>query len=222
MKVRSLVFSTFLVLFLTVSISLLAQEGSSSLFTGGYPEYSSTPYWGLQVGSAFSSGLRGGNMFTHSVAPSLNWDVSRRFNLHVGTIFSSSVMNGINPFFPYTSHMAGGESINTFHGQRIFSSTVYAAGSYQVNPRLTLIGGTWIEQNNMRDILMNPQAFDSRPRGGMFGFDYRVTDNFRIGAEFNVSSGFNPFNPLYYQGSGSFYRNHGFHSPSLFHRNTRW
>ena len=224
MKVRRLVFGTFLVLFLTVSISLSGQDGSSSLFSGEPPVYSSTPHFGMQVGSSFTSGLMGGSMFTHSLAPSVNWDVSRRFNLHIGTIFSSSMMNGMNHLFPYTPHMAGGESLSMYQGQRLFSSTVYAVGSYQVSPRLTLIGGTWLEQNNMHDMMMNPQAFDSRPKGGMFGFDYRITENLRFGAEFNISTGVNPFNPIYnYGGYGrSFDRNTGFHSPSPFHRGSRW
>lgn len=224
MNVRSLVFSTFLVLFLTVSISLSGQEGTSSLLSGELPEYSSTPHFGMQVGSSFTSGLMGGSMFTHSLAPSVNWDVSRRFNLHIGTVFSSSMMNGMNPFSLYTPHMAGGESLSMYQGQRLFSSTVYAVGSYQVNPRLTLVGGTWLEQNNMHDVMMNPQAFDSRPRGGMFGFDYRITENLRFGAEFNVSSGYNPFNPMYNLGGygSSFDRNTRFHGPSPFHRGSRW
>jgi hypothetical protein len=224
MKVRSLVFSSFLVLLLTVSMSLSGQDGSSPLFSGEPPVYSSTPHFGMQVGSSFTSGLIGGSMFTHSLAPSFNWDVSRRFNLQVGTIFSSTTMNGMNPLFPYSPQMAGGVSLSMYQGQRLFSSTVYAVGSYQVSPRLTLIGGTWLEQNNMHDVMMNSQAFDSRPRGGMFGFDYRITENLRIGAEFNVSSGYNPFNPVYNLGGygSSFDRNSGFHRPSPFHRGSGW
>ncbi len=224
MKARGLIFSTFLILYLTVSIPLSGQDGASSVFSGELPVYSSTPHFGVQMGSMFTSGLMGGSMFTHSVAPSFNWDVSQRFNLHVGTIFSTSLMNGMNPLFPYTPHMAGGESINILDGQRFSSSTFYAVGSYQVSPRLTLIGGTWLERNNMHDMGMNPQAFDTSPRGGMFGFDYRITENFRFGAEFNVSSGYNPFNPLYNRGmyGSGLDRNSGFHSPSPFHRGGRW
>ncbi len=224
MNARTLIFSGFLVLLLAVSIPLSGQDEVSTFLSGELPVHSSTPHFGVQMGSMFTSGLKGGSMFTHSVAPSFNWDVSQRFNLHVGTIFSTSQMNGMNPLFPYTPHMAGGESISILDGQRFSSSTFYAVGSYQVSPRLTLIGGTWLERNNMHDMGMNPQAFDASPRGGMLGFDYRITENFRFGAEFNVSSGYNPFNSLYNRGmyGDGFDRGSGFYGPSPFRRGSGW
>lgn len=184
------------------------------------PVYSSTPHFGMQVGSMFTTGFGGGNMFTQSFAPEMNWDLSKRFSLQVGTIFSTSTMNGMNQLFPYSPHMAGGESMSVLDGQRMFSNTVYAFGHYQVNSRLTLTGGTWMERTNLDfgEAQMNPQAFDNNPKGMMFGFDYKVNENFRFGAEINVSSGYNPYNP--YQNTGLF--NRGFHSPSPFHRPGRW
>ena len=84
-----------------------------------------------------------------------------------------------------------------------------------------------MERNNMDmpEMRMNPMAFDTNPRGMVFGFDYRVSDNFSFGAEVNVSRGYNPFNPLYNRG---FYDpafggpRSPFHGPSPFHRNPRW
>lgn len=216
MQIRNFIIGTFLVFLLSISAPLSGQEGSG-LFKET-PVYASAPHFGLQAGTMFSSGFGGGSMFTHSLAPSFNWDISRRFNIGFGTIFSSSSMNGMNAFFPYMPHMAGGESMSLFQNQRLFSTSLYVSGAYQVNPRLTLIGTTWMERNNLQEMGINPDAFSTNPRGMMFGFDYRVTENFSFGAEINISSGYNPFNPLV----GRNFYGPGFHSPSPFHRNSRW
>ena len=224
MNARVLIFGVFIVLILGIVYPVCAQESSEIDLLKELPVYSSAPHFGLQMGSMFTSGLGGGSMFTHSVAPSLNWDVSRRFNLHLGTILSSSQMNGMNALFPYTMHMAGGESVDMLQSQRLFNTAVYATGTYQVSPRLSLIGSAWVEHNNLPELGMNPQAFDTTPRGGMFGFDYRVSESFRFGAEVRVSTGYNPLNPFYNSGmyGTGFDQKNGFHSPSPFHRDSRW
>jgi len=224
MNARILIFGVCIVLFLGISSPAPGQNSAESGLLQEVPEYSSTPHFGLQVGSMFTSGMGSGSMFTHSVAPSLNWEVNQRFNLHVGTIVSSSLMNGMNPLFPYNMSMAGGESSGLFQNQRFFNTAVYATGTYQVNPRLSLIGSAWVEHNNLADMGINPQAFNTTPRGGMVGFDYKVSENFQFGAEVRVSSGVNPFSPFYNSGmfGPGFDQRNGIYGPSPFHRGTRW
>jgi len=74
----------------------------------------------------------------------------------------------------------------------------------------------------MPDMHMNPMAFDMRSHGATFGFDYRVSENFSFGAQLNMSSGANPYHPLFnrhYFGSGL---PGGLHSPAPFHKYDRW
>lgn len=224
MNTRVFIFGICIILFLGISSPVCAQNNAKIGLLQELPVHSATPHFGLQLGSMFTSGLAGGSMFTHSVAPSLNWDVSRRFNLHVGTILSSSQMNGMNSMFPYTMHMSGGESLHQFQNQRLFSTAFYATGTYEVNPRLSFIGSAWVEHNNLAEMGMNPQAFNTTPRGGMLGFDYKVSENFQFGAEVRVSSGVNPFNPFYNSGmyGTGFDQRNGFRGPSPFHRGSRW
>lgn len=227
MNAKNVFLGAFLAFMLLAASPLSGQGLAESDLLKQRPLYSSTPHFGLQFGSMFGGGLSGGSMFTHSLAPSINWDISKRFSLQAGTIFSSTTMNGMNPMFPFTPHMAGGEAMSSLGNQRMFSTMFFAFGAYQVSPRLTLTGGTWMERNDMdmTQMHMNPQAFDTNPRGMVFGFDYRVTENFSFGAEVNMSRGYNPFNP--FQNRGYYDPAFGgprspFSSPSLFHRGPRW
>lgn len=221
MKAKRFLFSAFFVLMLHFSTPVSAQQGSGFPLVSEFPVNDNSPRFSMQAGSMFTTGLAGSSMFMHSLAPAINWDISRRFSLEVGTILSSTHMHGANPFFPYTPHMAGGESIAVLGQPRMYQSTFYAMGAYQVSPRLTLTGGTWMDRNNMAEMTMSPQAFNMNAHGANLGFDYRVTENFRFGAEVSVSSGYNPLNPFYFNQHGTRH-NSMFHSPAPFHRFPRW
>ncbi|TVQ92258.1 MAG: hypothetical protein EA393_03635 [Bacteroidetes bacterium] len=184
---------------------LFAQElpaEQPELLNDDYSLFNARPAFGMQVGSTFSTGF-GGNMFTQSFAPHLQFQPGQNFSLIVGTIFSTSNISGGSPMFMNAS---GAEIPNRF-----LSNTVYAFGAYQINPRLTITGGAWTEQNNfnMMHNQMNPQAFDMNARGMMMGMDLRITENLRFGAQVSISRGYNPFNP-YSRGFGQ-YNNNPFH-----------
>ncbi len=196
MKVKMML-AAMLILFLLAVSSPVSAQGMDERLPEQETEFSASSQFGMQLGTSFSTGGYGGSMFTSTISPHFGLEVSRNFHLEVGTIFSSGQFRGSPAIAPFG---LAGESgaIENLHGQRMFSTTVYAFGSYKVNPRLSLTGGTWVERRDMGaiDQQMNPMAFDTNPRGMMFGFDYKVTDNFRFGAEINMSSGVNPFNPL--------------------------
>ncbi|MFN3554997.1 MAG: hypothetical protein ACK4VN_03430 [Bacteroidales bacterium] len=197
-------------LILMAPIALWAQLQTSaehSLLNSENEIFSSRPTLGMQLGSSFSTGFGGYSVFSQSLSPHMNWQANRNFSLTVGSHFTTANMGGN---FPAMGASAG------LMPDRLFSTTLYAFGSYQLNPRLTLTGGAWTEQNNFNAMFqpqMNPQAFDMNARGMMMGMDYRITDNLRFGAEINISRGYNPFLPY---GYGS----QPFHS-SPFHRHMR-
>lgn len=206
MKTRFYIYCIIFAAFMAVAAPLNAQFAS--------------PRFGMQFGSMFTAGGSYGNMFSNSIAPRLNMDLSKDFHLEVGTIFSTSRLSGYNAnqglFSPGSEFMLFDQptSMNT--------ATMYAFGVYRLNPKLSISGGTWFERSSfdMSQTNMNPYAMNHNPRGMMIGLDYRVTENLRFGVEMSASSGMSPMTaPGLFQHSafpGGFYN----HNP--FHRYGRW
>jgi hypothetical protein len=211
-------FVAILALFFFNGFALQAQEGS--LFQPKTESGLVIPKtdFGLQLGTSFTTGFGGSTLFSQSLAPHFQWNPGQRFSLLVGSVVSTGQFSGMNGFSPFGFGHAG--DLGMMAPQRLFSTTVYAMGAYQLNPRLTIIGGGWTEHNNfqMTQPQMNSQAFNLNPRGMMVGFGYRITDNLSFGAQVNVSSGYNPFNP--FSQPGGF--NRSVFAPSPFHRNPFW
>ena len=188
-------------------------------FTSPVSAQSANPQFGVWAGSVFSSAGSSGNMFANSLAPRLNWGISEDLYLEVGTIFSSARFSGFAPYFGM--HSYGSELLLFDQPSGMFSTTMYAFGAYQLNPRLIVSGGTWFERTNydMSQNAMNPYSINHNPRGMMLGLDYKVTENLRFGFEVSASSGISPMAPGLYQRSafpGGVYN----HNP--FHRYGRW
>lgn len=200
MKIRAIIFM------LMFPMAIFAQQSQTSgLLKGNYGFLGSKPTFGLQMGSSFSTGFAGAGMFSQSIAPHLQFTPGKNFTLIAGSVLSTSSFSGTSPF------IQNGNA-------RFLSTTVYALGAYQVNPRLTLTGGAWGERNNLNQMMqgpqMNPQAFNLNAGGMMMGLDYKITENLRFGAEINVSRGTNPFSP---------YNSHSpFYTPGPFNRRTNW
>ncbi len=220
MKAKNSFISLLALAFLFGSLPLMSQNGESgSLFDPIEEEPAQTDF-SLDVGTSFTSFSGSGGMFTNSIAPRLNWDTGKNFHLEVGTVFSSSRYNGLHGGVSQSMAFQPGNNLLEADGQ-MFSSMVYAIGSYRVSPRLSIHGGTWMERNSfdMREMnAMNPQAVSNNPQGMMMGFDYKITENLRFGAEVNFSTGYNPYNPAYMHQSPF----GGRHHPSPFHRRDRW
>jgi len=205
-------------LFLFFAVTTLSAQHTYGLRSAGEPILEIPKIdFGLQLGSSFTTAFGGGSLFSQSLAPHFQWNPAKRFTLVVGSVFSTGQFSGVGSLLPFGMVSVADAGMMP---QRLFSGSIYAMGAYQLNERLTLTGGTWFERNNLQlaQPQMNPQAFNMSPRGMVVGFDYRVTENFRFGAQLNVSQGYNPFNP--FNQHGGF--NHGLFAPSPFHRNTTW
>lgn len=161
------------------------------------PAQNSTPHFGLQVGSSFSSMGSYGNMFSQSLAPEMNWDMTENFRLKVGTIFTSSRMSG---FVPGQTAFMGGVPYNGMADNRLSSMTMYAFGAYQLSPNLVITGGTWFERSGFDFVGGSMEMGNAyNPQGMMLGLDYRVNENLRFGFEVSASRGYNPYMPNFYQ-----------------------
>jgi len=205
-----LIFFAFTFLFSGYIFSQNQVENSCSLLNNNYSFMNSSPNFGMQLGSSFTTGYGGGSMFSQSIAPYLTFKPGQNFSLMVGSVLSTSS-------FPGSSASSG---VPSAAPNRFLSTTVYAFGAYQLNPRLTITGGAWTERNNMGAMMfnnvagqMNPNAFNMNASGMIMGMDYKISENFSIGAEFNISNGYNPFNT--YRSPGSLYNN-------PFYRRTGW
>jgi hypothetical protein len=204
MKLRNLVFIVALVFPM-----LLASQGLYNSGSGLFSNNASgtTPHFGMQVGSSFSTGFAGSGLFSQSIAPHLTFRPGKNFTLIAGSVLSTSSFSGGSPF------MAGSAAPDRF-----YSTTVYALGAYQLNPRVTLTGAAWGERNNMNAMMygsqmgpqMNPQAFNLNAGGVMMGLDYKISENISIGAEINLSRGVNPFNP--YMNNNPFRNNNSYNN----------
>jgi len=146
----------------------------------------------LQVGTSFTTGFGSDSFFTHSIAPSINWQASDQLTVQAGTMFSSSSFSGQQQSILFQGAESGNE-YDLFQ-DNLFSSRTYAFGYYEMNENLTLMGGGYIESSNANiNTQMNPQAFNFDAKGMMMGFDYKINDNMSIGAEFNFRSGYSPY-----------------------------
>ncbi len=170
-----------------------------------------TPQIGLEVGTAFGTAGSGTSMFSHSLAPSLSWDISKDFQFVAGTVFTTARVNGLMP--NYGNNIAG-QSLSGQGSNLMQSTTVYAYGVYHLNQRLSISGGTWLERSHfdMQEAALNPYASRQNPQGMMLGLDYRVNENIRFGLGINASRGVSPFYPTSFQHS-PFHGNFNTHRP---------
>lgn len=170
---------------LLVAIFLLPALAFAQFGNGSY-----TPRLGMVAESSFTSGLGSYSMFNQSFAPFLEFKPDQKWTFSFGTLLSNTNVSGSYALQPSARAQA--------QSQGMFSTTLWASGAYQVNPRLTLTGASWLERNNLNtaDMPMGPYALSNNSRGMMLGMDYRISEKFRFGAEINVSSGYNPFHPF--------------------------
>ncbi len=194
------------------------QDVQSQLFTspgnGLFSDNQSLNY-DLRLGSSFTTGFGSGSFHTHSIAPSVNWAASERFTVLAGTLFTYSAFPGLQQ-----NTMIGGFD-NTYEqsflSDNIYSNLTYTLGFYRVSENLTFMGGAYFESSNLgQNAEMNPEAFNFNAKGMIMGFDYKISDKMRIGAEFNFRSGHSPY---YYHFSP--YSSPGFYQSSPFDNSRR-
>ena len=146
--------------------------------------------FGFQAGAAFTSFARYGSMFDSYIVPEIRYHATPRLHFSAGVVLSTGFISGsgIEGVGVPGSRPAGPA------GNRYNRVWVYAAGDYQVNPRLTIGGMVVKELDN--DLYRNMNAFQKNSGFQSIGMNvnYKITDNFHVGARFNVTDG----RPYYY------------------------
>jgi hypothetical protein len=146
--------------------------------------------FGLEAGAAFTSFGRHGSMFDTYLAPEIRYKASPRFHFSAGIVLSTGYLSG--PGFEGVGTPGGG-SVGPL-GSRFNRILVFAEGNYQVSHRLTIGGMVVKELDN--DLYRNMNAFQKNSGFQSIGMNvnYKITDNFHVGARFNVTDG----RPYYY------------------------
>lgn len=141
----------------------------------------------VSLGSSFSSFAPGYNSFGTFIAPEIRFPVSNRFAISTGIGYSTIYYN------------SPGESLLNNHPMQYGS--IYVSGSYRMTEKLTISG------TGYKTFLLNPpdpinenntDYFDNSNQGVILNMDYKVTENFRINASFQLhqQNGY-PYNSMY-------------------------
>ncbi|MFH1121689.1 MAG: hypothetical protein V1775_17855 [Bacteroidota bacterium] len=154
----------------------------------------------LQTGAFFNSGIGGGSLFNSFIAPSFSKDLGKKFTLSAGAVISNttytdvSMYNSEGTFKPYSGNLT--------------NLTLYAAGTYQVNERLSVTGSAFRTINPAFNARLNPEKLRMEAQGMSFGVGYKVSDNVHIGAEIRYQQGnSNIYSPYGIQGNSPFMNN---------------
>jgi hypothetical protein len=155
----------------------------------------------FQLGSMFFSDSQHGSGFGTYVAPVITYPVNERLRLSFGTTVYQGFGHSIYHYNP-----TEGSFSHSRHN--ISTATVFVAGSYDINPNLTLFGSAY-KQIDLKpaDPVMNPHAINFEREGFTAGFNLKLTENMQINGmiDYSRGSGLNQFNP-YYSGLGRFNR----------------
>lgn len=135
----------------------------------------------LQTGASFSSGFGGGSLFNTYLAPSFSQALSKKFTLSAGAVISNTTYSNLNLI-----NKEG--SLGKYSGN-MTNFTLYAAGAYQVNERLTVTGTAFKTINPAFNNRLNPNQLRMDAQGMSFGVGYKVSDNVHIGAEIRYQQG---------------------------------
>ncbi len=147
----------------------------------------------LQLGSSFSTFGSGYSGFSSYVAPEVSMPVSKKLTMSFGMGYSSMFFNT-----PLESTI---QSNSTSYGN------LFVSGSYQVNEKLVISGTaykTFLLNTSPESKSLNSQFYDFSNQGVLFGAEYKVNENFRIG----VSVEYREQNhPSFYQGNSLYQGN---------------
>lgn len=171
--------------------------------SAGFPagsNVSSSYQFNLQTGAFFNSGYGGGSLFNSYVAPSFSKDLGKKFTLSAGAVISNSTFTDVT--------MISSEGTLKPYSGNLTNFTLYAAGAYQVNERLTVTGSAFKTINPAFNARLNPDKLRMEAQGMSFGFGYQVSENVHIGAEIR-----------YQQGNSNIYSPYGIHGNSPFLNN---
>lgn len=158
--------------------------------------------YSLQTGASVGFSNSSNSLFNTYVSPQVGYRVNPKLHLNFGTTISTS--NYRSFYTPY------GEVMKS-EPQNITTSTVFVSGSYQVSDKLTVYSSGYKQFDlSGYKTTVNPRAIDFNSEGMNVGFDYKISENMRFGAEIGINKGpsgpMNPYDPWRRHGSNDPFR----------------
>lgn len=191
MKIRSVITILLLLAAFSVKAQLYsAYPYSGYLFSPTLSSLTPVSHFGLQTGASFTGTGSGGSLFSTWVAPSFNQPVGKNFTLTAGAFINNTRFNNISVLNQEGNLSRTSTNLTTF--------TIYGAGSYRVNDRLTVSGSAFKTINPAFNARLNADNLQMEAQGMSVGVGYKVSENFHIGAEFRMQqSNSNLYNPFF-------------------------
>ncbi len=131
-------------------------------------------HFSFQTGASVMS-FGNSSVFSTYVAPQLNFSLTPKLNITVGTIALNSNFNNMM-YYNYNE----GTTSTVPNSTQMF---IYLQGDYQVNNRIKIRGTTFREITNSSNPNNNPFSFNQ------IGVDFKISDNIFMSADFIQSSG---------------------------------
>jgi len=204
-------FKTFglLTAFLTFMVGLQGQDSQlANNFGDKNKEYLSSDSIGqqeqldfsLNVGASILTGFSNGALFSRYIQPELSYQISPKFSLISGLMINSHAFSSGNES-SYLSNLSG------------TSTNLYLGGNYEVNDQLSLSGMGVFDMSNAGAHSLGQEGYHNgavQVKAMEFQMQYKVTDNFKIGAGARFSKGLNYrqpslFNNGFNRGSSSMF-----------------
>jgi len=180
----------FLILFSLITSATFAQNSVSTdqWYSKGNSDskvsYDANVKYNVNVGTSFSSFGRDMSGFNYYVAPSATIPVSKKTNITVGIVMNQTQYSGL------MMTEGGVQNKVMSHTQAI----VYASGSHQINPNVTVFASGYYDMNSRNA----PQGYrNPYSRYGSEGFsvgaEFKIGEKTRIGIQVQYDKGGNPY-----------------------------
>lgn len=150
----------------------------------------------VQLGTSFTSSFTGSPMMLSYIAPTLNFNISPRFNLSVGGVLMNNHTSAFNQFDP------GSMDQGILPGRLNSDFALFASGNWLVNNKLLVYGSAYtskFSENNYSPFRLNSSSFRKNHFDRFtLGAKYKLSNALTIGAQVEYNDGLNPyyrFNP---------------------------
>jgi hypothetical protein len=172
------------------------QVPNSGLYGASKPSFNSglgAPKVNVNVGSQVGTSFNNNYWFTNYIAPTVNFDLTKRFTLQLSTGVAYTSMHNMPAYeAPDGSFMSPVNSISAF---------ARVSGLYKLNEKTMLSGSALFEQTTIS--YTNPSASQYYLNDFSIGVHYKPTANVHLNASFGVSNGpVNNFNSTGYGAGG--------------------
>ena len=145
----------------------------------------------VQLGTSFTSSFTGSPMMSSYIAPTLNFNISPRFNLSVGAVLMNNHTSVFNQFVP------GSIEQGSLPGRINSDFALFASGNYLVNNKLLVYGSAYTSKfsaNNYSPFRLNSSVYRKNHFDRYtLGAKYKLSNTFTIGAHIEYGDGHNPY-----------------------------